>query len=150
MIREEEISALGTQLNQSMVDTEALRVRLAAATQEACDADERSRQVTKTNEERVRQVTSTYDERLAALERIVEGRDQTINDLRVQLTNASHIKKLLHDQVESVQQRLAKTLTTHATTNSAVLLGGKVSNKVSVDRLKKSRPWYWFLLPWEW
>jgi uncharacterized coiled-coil protein SlyX len=150
MAREEEVSTLGAQLNQSVADTAALRVRLSAATQEGSDAEERCREVTSSFEDRVREITSTYDERLAALERTVEGRDNAISELRVQLTNASHVEKLLKEEVESVQQRLTKALTTQAAAQTVVLLGSKVSSKGNVDRLKKTRRWYWFLLPWEW
>ena len=146
MSREQDISTLGSQLNQSMADTVELRERLSAATQTECDAEERCRQVTATYDEKVREISSTYDERLAALERTVQGRDDVISDLRVQLTNASHIEKLLKEEVESVQQRLAKTLTMQAATNTVALQGSKDKSKGQ----KKSRPWFWFILPWEW
>ena len=148
--REQEISTLGTRLNQSVAEMAELRERLSTATQAECDAEERCRQVTATYDERVREISSTHDERLAALERAVQGRDDVISDLRVQLINASHAEKLLKEEVESIQQRLTKVLTTQAASNTVALLGPKDKSKRNIDRQKKSRSWYWFLLPWEW
>ena len=68
------------------------------------------------------------EQRLLSLATVVDRQDAEIIDLKQQVVNATDVAYQLQE----------------------VILASRNSSSGSGSMVTKERPWYWFLLPWEW
>ena len=69
------------------------------------------------------------EQRLLTLTTVVDRQDEVIIDLKQQVVNATEVANQLHE---------------------LILESRNSSSSSDSSIVTKDRPWYWFLLPWEW